>query len=213
MSCTVRFFLVLVLALASPAALAERVILVFGDSLSSGYGLPAGQGWVSLLESRLREADLPYRVVNASISGETTLGGRNRIADVLAAHRPAVLVIELGANDGLRGQPLETTRENLAAMIRAAQRHRTAVLLVGMELPPNYGIAYTQKFRELYAGLAREHRARLVPFLMEGFAHDREMFQPDGIHPNGRAQPLMLENVWKELRPLLRARPAGRSEL
>lgn len=203
-SCTVRFFLILVLALLSPAALAERVILVFGDSLAAGYGLPPGQGWVSLLESRVRQAKLPYRVVNASISGETTLGGRNRIAEALATHRPAVLVLELGANDGLRGQPLEATRDNLAAVIQAGQRARAAVLLVGMELPPNYGIAYTQKFRELYAGLAREHRIRLVPFLMEGFADNRDLFQADNIHPNGRAQPLILENVWKELRPLLR---------
>lgn len=203
-SCTVRFFLVLLLALLSPSALAERVILVFGDSLSSGYGLPAGQGWVSLLEGRLRESKLPYRVVNASISGETTLGGRNRIAGALAAHRPAVLVLELGANDGLRGQPLEATRENLAALIQAGRRARAAVLLVGMDLPPNYGIAYTQKFRELYAELARQDRVRLVPFLMEGFADDREMFQPDGIHPNGRAQARMLDNVWRELRPLLK---------
>lgn len=203
-SCTVRFFLVLLLALAAPAALAERVILVFGDSLSSGYGLPAGEGWASLLEGRLREAKLPYRVVNASISGETSIGGRNRIAGALSAHRPAVLVLELGVNDGLRGQPLQATRDNLAAMIQAAKQARAAVLLVGMELPPNYGIAYTQKFRELYAGLAREHRVRLVPFLMQGFADDRDLFQADAIHPNGRAQPLMLDNLWKELRPLLR---------
>ena len=203
-SCTVRFFLVLFLALASPAALAERVVLVFGDSLSSGYGLPPGQGWVSLMEQRLREAKLPYRVVNASISGETTLGGRHRIAGALAAHRPAVLIIELGANDGLRGQPLQATRDNLAEIIRAGKQARAAVLLVGMELPPNYGIAYTQKFRELYAGLAREHRVRLVPFLMEGFGDDRELFQSDTIHPNGRAQAPMLDNVWKELRPLLK---------
>ncbi len=203
-SCTVRFFLVLLLALAAPAALAERVILVFGDSLSSGYGLPAGEGWASLLEGRLREAKLPYRVVNASISGETSIGGRNRIAGALSAHRPAVLVLELGVNDGLRGQPLQATRDNLAAMIQAAKQARAAVLLVGMELPPNYGIAYTKKFREIYGGVAREHRVRLVPFLMQGFADDRDLFQADAIHPNGRAQPLMLDNLWKELRPLLR---------
>jgi acyl-CoA thioesterase-1 len=204
MSFTVRFFLILFLALPVPAAHAERVILVFGDSLSAGYGLPAGQGWVSLLEGRVREAKLPYRVVNASISGETTLGGRNRIADTLAAHRPAVLVLQLGANDGLRGQPLEATRDNLAAMIQAAKAARSAVLLVGMQLPPNYGIAYTQKFRELYAGLAREQRVRLLPFLMEGFADDMSMFQPDGIHPSAQAQARILDNVWKELRPLLK---------
>lgn len=203
-SFTVRFFLVLLLALPVPAAMAERVILVFGDSLSAGYGLPAGKSWVSLLEDRVRQAKLPYRVVNASISGETTLGGRNRIADALAAHRPAVLVLQLGANDGLRGQPLETTRDNLAAMIKTTKGARSAVLLVGMQLPPNYGIAYTQKFRELYAGLAREQQVRLVPFLMEGFADDMSMFQPDGIHPSGPAQPRMLDNVWKELRPLLK---------
>jgi acyl-CoA thioesterase-1 len=203
-SFTSRFFLILLLALLAPAALAERVILVFGDSLSAGYGLAAGQGWVSLLEGRLREAKLPYRVVNASISGETTLGGRKRIADALATHRPAVLVLQLGANDGLRGQPLEAARDNLAAMVQAGKAARSSVLLVGMQLPPNYGIAYTQKFRELYAGLAREQRVRLVPFLMEGFADDMGMFQPDGIHPNSRAQGRMLDNVWTELRPLLK---------
>lgn len=192
------------LALAPHGALAERVLLVLGDSLSAGYGLPAGQGWVNLLQTRIGEAKLPYRVVNASISGETTLGGRNRIAEALATHRPAVLILQLGANDGLRGQPLEATRDNLAAMINAAKDARSAVLLVGMQLPPNYGIAYTQKFRELYAGLAREQRVRLVPFLMEGFADDMSMFQPDGIHPAAPAQPRMLDNVWKQLRPLLK---------
>lgn len=192
------------LALAPHGALAERVLLVLGDSLSAGYGLPAGQGWVNLLQTRIGEAKLPYRVVNASISGETTLGGRNRIAEALATHRPAVLILQLGANDGLRGQPLEATRDNLAAMIKAAKDARSAVLLVGMQLPPNYGIAYTQKFRELYAGLAREQRVRLVPFLMEGFADDMSMFQPDGIHPAAPAQPRMLDNVWKQLRPLLK---------
>lgn len=203
-SFTVRFFLILVLALAPHGALAERVLLVLGDSLSAGYGLPAGQGWVNLLQARIGEAKLPYRVVNASISGETTLGGRNRIAEALSTHRPAVLILQLGANDGLRGQPLEATRDNLAAMIKAAKDARSAVLLVGMQLPPNYGIAYTQKFRELYAGLAREQRVRLVPFLMEGFADDMSMFQPDGIHPTAAAQPRMLDNVWKQLRPLLK---------
>jgi len=188
----------------APVALAERVILVFGDSLAAGYGIPAGKSWVNLLEERIGGARLPYRVVNASISGETTLGGRNRIDKALVEHRPRIVIVELGANDGLRGHPLPTIRDNLTAIIEASLRNHARVLLVGMQLPPNYGMTYTEKFRELYADLARRHKVSLVPFLLEGFADDRDLFQPDGIHPNVEAQTRVLANVWPALQPMLK---------
>ncbi len=205
MRASFNFKVVLFLAalLFAQGALAERVILVFGDSLAAGYGIPAGKSWVNLLEERLTGAKLPYRLVNASISGETTLGGRNRIEKALVEHRPAIVMVELGANDGLRGHPLESIRDNLAAIVQACLRVHARVLLVGMQLPPNYGIAYTQKFRDLYADLAQRFQVSLVPFLLEGFADDRDLFQPDGIHPNLQAQPRVLANVWPELQPML----------
>jgi len=205
MRASFNFKVVLFLAalLFAQCALAERVILVFGDSLAAGYGIPAGKSWVNLLEERLTGAKLPYRLVNASISGETTLGGRNRIEKALVEHRPAIVMVELGANDGLRGHSLESIRDNLAAIVQACLRVHARVLLVGMQLPPNYGIAYTQKFRDLYADLAQRFQVSLVPFLLEGFADDRDLFQPDGIHPNLQAQPRVLANVWPELQPML----------
>jgi len=205
MRASFNFKVVLFLAalLFAQCALAERVILVFGDSLAAGYGIPAGKSWVNLLEERLTGAKLPYRLVNASISGETTLGGRNRIEKALVEHRPAIVMVELGANDGLRGHPLESIRDNLGAIVQACLRVHARVLLVGMQLPPNYGIAYTQKFRDLYADLAQRFQVSLVPFLLEGFADDRDLFQPDGIHPNLQAQPRVLANVWPELQPML----------
>jgi acyl-CoA thioesterase-1 len=206
MRASFNFKVVLFLAalLFAPVALAEQVILVFGDSLAAGYGIPAGRSWVNLLEERISGARLPYRVVNASISGETTLGGRNRIEKALVEHRPRIVIVELGANDGLRGHPLPTIRDNLTAIIEASLRNHARVLLVGMQLPPNYGTTYTEKFRELYADLARRHKVSLVPFLLEGFADDRDLFQPDGIHPNVEAQPRVLANVWPALQPLLK---------
>jgi acyl-CoA thioesterase I len=203
-SFTSRILLLVAAILLAPAVHAERVVLVFGDSLSAGYGVPAGKGWVDLLGQRLAQAKPPYRMVNASISGETTLGGRERIAQALSAHRPAIVILELGANDGLRGQPITGIRDNLAAIIQASRRNGAAVLLVGMRLPPNYGIAYTEKFQDLFVELARANRLRLVPFLMEGFGDRRDLFQPDRIHPTLEAQPLILDNVWPELEPLLR---------
>jgi len=179
-------------------------LLVFGDSLSAGYGLPREVAWVSLLERRLRDARPDYKVVNASISGETTAGGRARLEDALKAHRPAIVVLALGANDGLRGYPVEALRTNLEAMIAACRRHKAQVLLVGMRLPPNYGPAYTEKFRTAYADIARKHQLAFVPFLLEGFADKHEYFQDDGVHPAARAQPLIAETVWSALRPLLK---------
>ena len=206
MGASFNFKVVLFLAalLFAPGALAERVILIFGDSLSAGYGIAAGRSWVNLLEERIAGAKLPYRVVNASISGETTLGGRNRIEKALDEHQPAIVVVELGANDGLRGHPLSTIRDNLSAIIQSCLRRHARVLLVGMQLPPNYGMTYTEKFRALYADLASSHGVSLVPFLLQGFADDPDLFQPDGIHPSLEAQPRVLANVWPKLQPMLK---------
>lgn len=185
------------------AARAQPVVLVYGDSLSAGYGLPQNQGWVALLADRLRAEKFDYRVVNASVSGETTLGGAKRLEAVLAQHRPAVVVIELGGNDGLRGLSLASTRQNLETMIRTVKAAGAKPLVVGMQLPPNYGPAYTEKFQALFEEVARAQKVPLVPFMLAGFGEKREYFQADGIHPTAAAQPLMLDNVWPVLRPLL----------
>ncbi|MGH8648929.1 MAG: arylesterase [Burkholderiales bacterium] len=202
--------LVFACALALPAAGAfAATILVFGDSLSAGYGLAREQGWVRLLEQRLRAEQLDYKVVNASISGETTLGGRNRIDAALKAHRPAVVILELGANDGLRGASPESIRGNLEAISDACRRAKARVLLVGIRLPPNYGVTYTGKFQDVFSAVARSRKLPLVPFLLDGFSENRGLFQDDGIHPSAAAQPLMLDTVWKELRPLLKREGMG----
>jgi acyl-CoA thioesterase-1 len=182
------------------------VLLVLGDSLSAEYGLPRGAGWVQLLAERLRENRLNYTVVNASISGETTSGGRTRLPALLTEHRPRIVVIELGANDGLRGLPLSTMRDNLAALIKASQAAGASVLLVGVRVPPNYGRDYSEKFFQSFSDLARELRVPLVPFLLDGFGESLEWFQADRIHPNEKAQFRMLDNVWPHLRPLLATR-------
>jgi len=197
-----RIFLLLILTAVTPVH-AARTILVFGDSLSAGYGLPAGSGWVSLLEHRLKRDRLDYTVVNASISGETTLGGRNRIADALAEHKPAVVIVQLGGNDGLRGNPIEETRRNLIAIVGASRKAGAKVLLVGMRIPPNYGKVYTRRFEALFAEVARQQNASLVPFMLQGFADNPEWFQPDGIHPAAEAQPRILDNIYRRLRALL----------
>ncbi|MGZ8228357.1 MAG: arylesterase [Burkholderiales bacterium] len=197
-----RILFMFVLLAAAPATAAT--ILVFGDSLSAAYGLPQDKGWVSLLDKRVREERLGYTVANASVSGETTLGGASRIAKALEQHRPAVVVIELGANDGLRGHNLDVMRQNLETMIDASRKMNAQVLLVGMRLPPNYGRAYTEKFQQTYVDLARRKKTAFVPFLFDGFAEDLRYFQSDRVHPNGDAQALMLETVWKGLKPLLK---------
>jgi len=188
---------------AAHAASGERTLLVFGDSLSAAYGLQAEQGWVAQLQRRLQTQGYGYRVVNASVSGETTSGGRNRIARALAQHKPSLVLLELGANDGLRGLPVKETRENLGAIIDAIRRGGSKVLLLGIRIPPNYGPQYTQAFAEVYAGLAAEKKAPLLPFLLEGIALDQRFMQPDGLHPNAQGQPLVLANVWPVLKPLL----------
>lgn len=182
------------------------VILVLGDSLSAAYGIPRDAGWVSLLQRRLDTKKWDYRVVNASISGETSRGGRYRIAPTLEEHRPAIVILELGGNDGLRGLSLAETESNLAAIIETCRRYRATVVLVGMRLPPNYGKTYTGKFQDVYSRLASSFRLPFVPFLLEGIADRPELFQSDGIHPTAAAQPAILENVWKVLLPLLKHR-------
>jgi acyl-CoA thioesterase-1 len=189
-------------ALCAPTAMA-RTLLVYGDSLSSGYGLPQDKAWVALLAERLKQKPFDYTVVNASISGETTLGGLKRINAALAQHQPAIVLLALGANDGLRGQSVDTMRKNLEAIIAACRKSKSQVVLIGMRLPPNYGSAYADKFHAVYADIARRHKLALAPFLLEGFGDKAEWFQADGIHPAIRAQPLMLETVWKTLNPLL----------
>lgn len=197
-----RFLLILAFCLAQPVAAAT--IMVYGDSLSSGYGLPHGAGWVDLLGQRLHAGKYDYTVANLSISGETTLGGRNRIEAALQQHRPALVILALGGNDGLRGQNPDAMRANLEAIIQASRRSNARVLLVGMRIPPNYGTAYTEKFQRVYADLAQHHKMPLVPFLLDGFAEDRTYFQADGIHPAARAQRRMLDTVWKALLPMLK---------
>lgn len=182
---------------------ASKTILVLGDSLSAEYGITRGTGWVPLMEQRLKAEGIGGTVVNASISGETTGGGRARLPDLLQEHRPSVVVIELGANDGMRGLSLRAVEDNLRAMISESKRAGARVLLVGMQLPPNYGRDHTQKFIALYTKIARETGTPLVPFLLDGFADKPHMFQSDRIHPAAEAQPIMLNNVWPKLKPLL----------
>jgi len=193
-------------AIALPASQAQHKaapVVIVGDSISAAYGLAAGSGWVDLLAARLKELRYPQRVINASITGDTTAGGRARLPTLLAQHRPGVVVIELGGNDGLRGGDLKATRENLDAMVAAALRAGAKVLLVGMRLPPNYGPAYTREFEGLFAGIAAARKVPLVPYFFDGFGERNELFQPDRIHPTAAAQPLLLDTVWPKLQPLL----------
>ncbi len=189
------------------AAPARRAILVVGDSLSAEYGLQRGSGWVALLEKRLARERIEAALVNASISGDTTSGGRSRLGALLQEHRPTHVLIELGGNDALRGLPLDSTRDNLAAMARPAASGGAKVLLLGMQVPPNYGRKYSDDFAKLFATVAKQEGASLVPFLLKGVAdvaRAPQLFQPDRIHPTEEAQPLMLENVWPVLRPWLK---------
>lgn len=186
---------------------AAPALLVLGDSLSAEYGLKRGSGWVALLEQRLAQVKSRYRVVNASVSGDTTSGGRSRLPALLQQHKPAVVVIELGGNDALRGLPLEMTEQNLRAMAQAARQAGARVLVVGMQVPPNYGASYTQRFANTFAQVAQAEKAALVPFLLKGVADGKDplaLFQADRIHPNEQAQATLLANVWPVLQPLLK---------
>jgi acyl-CoA thioesterase-1 len=188
---------------ATSAYSASKTVLVLGDSLSAEYGLARGTGWVTLMENRLKAEKIDASIINASISGETTSGGRARLPALLEQHRPSVVIIELGGNDGLRGLPITSTEANLNAMINAAQKTNAKVLLVGMQIPPNYGRAYTEQFASMYSRVAKDKKTLLVPFLLEGVANQEQLFQADRIHPTAGAQSIMLSNVWPHVKPLL----------
>jgi acyl-CoA thioesterase-1 len=193
-----------VFGLSGPAVAADKpVILVLGDSLSAGYGIPVEQGWVSRLQQRLDAEGYGYAVVNASVSGETTAGGLERLPRALAKHKPAVVIIELGGNDGLRGLPVAELRANLEALVDASRKAGAEALLAAIRMPPNYGPQYTGKFYAVYETLAREQKVPWVPFFLEGIALREDLFQDDGIHPDLDAQPILLDNVWPVLEPLL----------
>jgi acyl-CoA thioesterase I len=181
-------------------------ILVVGDSISAEYGLQRGSGWIAVLQEKLKAAERPESLINAGISGDTTAGGRSRLPALLTQHKPAIVIIELGANDALRGMPLASTRANLTAMVQASQKAGAKVLVVGMEVPPNYGARYTQDFRDLFKAVATKEKTALVPFLLAGVADRADamsLFQADRIHPNETAQPMLAANVWPVLQKLL----------
>ena len=195
------------MAARSAANKAEPVILVVGDSLSAEYGLKRGQGWVALLEQQLKAEKVSARVVNASISGDTTSGGVSRLAPLLVQHKPSHVIIELGGNDALRGLPILLTENNLGKMTQAAQKAGAKVLLIGMQVPPNYGGDYGARFADTFITVAKANKADVVPFLLKGVAdgaNPTEMFQNDRIHPKAEAHPIMLANVWPELKKLLK---------
>jgi acyl-CoA thioesterase-1 len=181
----------------------QRTIIVLGDSLSAGYGVKVHEGWVSLLAKRLASEGYGYRVVNASVSGETTQGGLARLPRALETHKPAIVIVELGGNDGLRGLPLAASRENLRRTVELSHAAKAKVVLVGMIIPPNYGQRYGQEFRDMFSALAKTHSLAFVPFFLDQVALNPELMQDDGIHPNAKGQPQMLENLWPKLRPLL----------
>jgi acyl-CoA thioesterase-1 len=193
----------LFIALQSAVASA-RTILVFGDSLSAAYGIPPEQGWVALLTQRLKAQGYGYQIVNASVSGETSSGGRERLPRALQLHQPGIVLLELGGNDGLRGLPLEELRANLAAMVQLAQAAGAQVLLVGMRIPPNYGPRYTEGFARVFPELASQYHVPLVPFMLQNVALDPQRMQQDGIHPNARGEPPVLETIWPQLSSLLK---------
>ena len=187
-----------------PTSAAKQTILVFGDSLSAAYGIPQNQGWVALMQNKLLQQKLPYNVINASISGETTSGGLTRIDATLAQTQPQIVILELGANDGLRGLPIKTTYDNLATMLQKIKKSGAKVLLIGMKMPPNYGAKYTAEFSATYAQLAKTHKAALVPFMLDHVAAKPDLIQQDGLHPNALGQPIILDNIWPELKRLLK---------
>ncbi len=201
--------LVLTALVAGPSgshARSEATILVLGDSLSAEYGLQRGQGWVALLQTRLAQEKIPAQVINASISGDTTAGGRSRLPALLAQHKPTLVIVELGGNDALRGLPLAMTQDNLQAMVAAAKAAGAKVLLVGMQLPPNYGQSYTKQFSDSFSQVAKTQRVALVPFMLKGIADGPDalkMFQADRIHPVAAAHPMILDTLWPSVKKLL----------
>jgi acyl-CoA thioesterase-1 len=197
----VTFILIALVAITAQAA---QNIVIFGDSLSAAYGIQSNKGWVALLESKLKQQNSEYKVINASISGETTRGGLTRFDQMLKTHQPEIVLIELGANDGLRGLSLNEMQSNLNNMIAKAKAKNAIVMLLGIKIPPNYGIQYTQKFSAIYATLAQKYNLNLVPFFLDGVAGNRKLIQDDGLHPNAVAQAKLLENIWPKLEELLK---------
>jgi len=195
--------ILLLLFLVLPATAPAAIILVVGDSLSAAYGIPVEQGWVSLLQERLDTRGYAYRIVNDSISGDTTANALARLPGALSSHKPAVVLLEVGGNDGLRGLSLLAMKANLAAMISGVQETGARVMLVGVQLPPNYGPVYTERFQAIYHELARDRKVSLLPSLVDGIGTEQELMQADGIHPNASAQPLIRDRIWEELVPLL----------
>jgi len=194
----------LTVAATASAYSAPKTVLVVGDSLSAEYGIARGAGWVALLEQKLKSEKIDARVVNASISGETTSGGRARLPPLLTQHRPDIVVIELGANDGLRGLPVQSADANLRAMVAAAQEHKARVLLVGMRMPPNYGRAYTERFFGMFKAVSNDTKSPLVPFMLEGVADKPALFQQDRLHPTAEAHPIILNNIWPQFSRLIK---------
>ena len=201
---TITAVAVLGMTAAGSAYSAPKTVLVVGDSLSAEYGLARGAGWVALLEQRMKAERIDARVVNASISGETTSGGRTRLPALLRQHQPDVVVLELGANDGLRGLPVPAAADNLRTMIQLSQQNKAKVLLVGMRMPPNYGRAYTERFAGMYKDLAGTYKVPLVPFMLDGVAQDAANFQADRMHPLATAHPTILNNIWPQFAPLVK---------
>ena len=190
--------------LTAPVYAASNSILIYGDSLSASYGIPQQQGWVSLLQQRLEDQHFPYKVINASVSGETSSGGLSRLSATLNEHQPNIVILELGANDGLRGLPLSVMKDNLAQMIEQSKRSGAKVLLIGMKIPPNYGPNYSQSFKQKYQQLSQELKVPRVPFMLQGMENRPELIQDDGLHPNVQGQPIILENIWPQLKLILK---------
>jgi acyl-CoA thioesterase-1 len=196
----------LMFSAAASAYSAPKTVLVLGDSLSAEYGLARGAGWVALAEQKIKQQNLDATVVNASVSGETTSGGRSRLPALLEKYKPALVVIELGANDGLRGLPVAAAQANLKAMFDAASKADAKVILIGMRMPPNYGRDYADKFFAMYGTLSKEIKAPLVPFMLEGVAEKPQLFQPDRLHPLAEAHPIILANIWPTLQKTIKAK-------
>lgn len=191
-------------AFANQAFAANPKILVYGDSLSASYGVAKQQGWVAFLQKKLNDQHYKYDVVNASISGETTSGGLTRLASTLAKTKPTIIILELGANDGLRGLPVKNMEENLSNMISQSKKAKAKVLLIGMRIPPNYGPQYTESFSNTYPQLSQQHKVLMVPFMLENIAAQPNLIQDDGLHPNSLGQPMMLDNIWPKLQLMLK---------
>ncbi len=190
--------------LTAPVYAASNSILIYGDSLSAAYEIPQQLGWVSLLQQRLEDQHYPYKVINASVSGETTSGGLSRLSATLNEHQPNIVILELGANDGLRGLPLTEMKANLAQIIEQSKKSGAKVLIIGMRIPPNYGPKYSQSFTQKYQQLSHEFKVPRVPFMLQGMENRLELIQDDGLHPNVQGQPIILENIWPQLKLILK---------